>query len=1351
MFRSLMENNMTKTPQRMLLTVLLACSMLVAQAAAFGGASTTHAATTGTSLFFASGSTTTNVQGNATGANAVTLQGTGFKASSPVTIFFNAPYTTGGGVAAGGPVANEIVAHTASDPSGNIGTSTVPPGTPPAALTIPASVPAGTYAIVATDGTAVSAPVYYTVTGPTLTLSINGGYTTTPPAGSNSVAAVPSTPLQGEVIATATGLNANEPVVYDLEDIASSGTVSIPLSVVGCPAFSSLTAGPAITSTLPGHPTFTSACYSDNNGAAVNVALQLPPGVTIADIGQTWQVVAADGAGITVPAGWTVTGNAIPAGVEGGALAQDVAGLHIDNTLASVTLSNSSAVPGGAAVTITGGGFAANTPVTIAETGASSGSGVITTVTSTSSGQIPAGTTYAVPVGSTGVVTIYAWDKVNNTAPGTPAAPTIAGQIPVGGLPSAAVATLGISTIGAVISSLVTSPATTASLGQTVVLTATGGFSTGDVVTVAETTSDQPSGAIKGQTCGAAYSSSGVIVSTLVASSGTVTGSVPISACLINGADVNLGNSYSVTITVKDTNTNASASATLAIRTPSVTVSQLQGTTSNQVVFAGTGFEANENVAITYNPIGGGTPSTAGANNLTVTADNTGAFNVTVTNAFGSTNGYYTIVATGLTSGLSITTTSQVNLGGYLVVPATVVPGQVFVITGTVFAAGAGTASVNFAPTASTTVPFTVNASGVFSATITVPTGTTIGTYTVSVTAPVPNGSGGSVIQTRTAPISVVALPKSSIGLSSATGQVGGTVVVTATGYAPNEPIAISIQYTNSALSGTNVPGTVQNFTADNTGSLSATYTLQSSASGVLVPGSYNIAVTGVNSGTKNALPITINGVIPTNPTSTSIYFAEGFTGSTAGGASANFNEAISILNSNDYTTTYTVSYFKVGSSTPLTVTGTIGAFSVVQRSVNTDVGPNAQVAAEVSAPAPIAAERIITRTTATGINLGASTSLGQTLNLGATAPASGFDYYFAAGAVQLTNEEYLTILNPNATAASVSINILPETAISSTTATSIAPIAETVPAQSRLTVPLRATLLKAGAPAGFQFGMDVNSTLPIAVENVVYQGDGTGSAKYGSTTVPGGSSSFRQYLFAADFGVAPSTGLASGAIGTGNDVSEVDIINPGAAANGSATVTVSFFAENGSPINSQQIQVDGMTRETVSVNDIAGVNATPFSVVVTSDKNIYVELPVAFGGDPSKGGMYATEDLPGAEPGLTSAAFPYLDSAVGTTSLSSTVFLYNPGATSITVNAVYSAGTKSVTKSYTVAANSVTQVNVAADTAGLGATTGIGGYFLVSASTPGSLVAFAQANTSDYKWAVGTQGTFAAASFTAS
>jgi hypothetical protein len=1281
-----MENNMTKTPKKSLLTVLLAFSLLIAQAALFGSASVTHAST-GTTLVFAAGSATTNVQGTAT---AITLQGSGFLASTPgaiktVKVTFNAAYTAGGATVPVVSNNNVVVANQSTDVNGNIGTTGAGTfvaggvGAPGAiSLTVPAQAPAGTYAIVASDGSNTSAPLYYTVTSPTLTATVVGGYTTTPPSGSNSAAVVPSIPLGGELSLTGTGLNASLPVTFTLVNIngytdpASGGgpaasPANVVLTVISCPAF-------GVVGTT---------CATDINGN-VFATVQLPPAVDATYAGQDWAIVASNGTGAGV-----IT---------------KTAGIHIDNTLASVTPSTFSAAPG-VPVTITGGGFAPGAALTIKQTIA----GVVTTASTTtadSNGRIPSGTTYTVPIGtSAATVTVVVSDAFNNSGS----------------------TVIGVNTAAAVTGTLGLSP-TTASVGQTITFTATG-FVALDVVSV------------KVSSTSGSCTTTPLVVTTLVAnSSGGVNGTFAVPSCVVSVPNSTTG--VVATITVTGASNGASASNTIAIRPASASISQTVGTTTNQVTLSGTGFQANENVALTYTPVGGGTVTAGLSNNVTVTADATGSFNTVVTNAYGNVSGYYTVTATGLTSGYTLTATSLVTLGGYLQVPASVVPGQVFVITGTVFAAGSGTVSVNFAPTASPATAITVNASGVFTATITVPTGTTLGSYTVTVSAPVPNASGN---QTRTAPISVVALPASKITLGAATGLVGGTVPVTATGYAPNEPISISIQYgATSGLSGTNVPGTPQTFTADNTGSLSTTYTIQSSVAGTLVPGSYNLAVTGVNSGVKNSLPFVVTGSIPVTTTPTNIFFAEGFTGSTASGASANFNETLSILNSNNFTTTYTVAYFKEGATAPISVTGTIGAFSVVQRSVNTDAGAGASVAAEVSSPAPIAAERIIARTTATGTNLGASTSLGQTLNLSATPPASGFDYYFASGSVDLTNEVYLTILNPNATAAAVTINILPQTAISATTTANVAPITETVAATSRLTVPLRKTLLGLGVPVGFAFGLDVNSTLPIAVEKVTYAGDGAGSGKYGSTTVPAGSGSFRQYLFAADFGVSPSTGLNPGAIGTGNDVSEVDIINPGAASNGSATVTVSFFAKNGSPINSQQIQVDGQTRETVAVNDIAGVNPDVFSVVVTSDKNIYVQVPVSFGGDPSKGGTYATENIAGTVPGLTSAAFPYLDGTIGTTALSETVFLYNPGATSITVNAVYSAGTKEVTKSYTVAANSITAVNVDTDAAGLGVTTAIGGFFSVSSSTPGSLVAFAQANTTDYKWAVGTQGTYA-------
>jgi hypothetical protein len=99
----------------------------------------------------------------------------------------------------------------------------------PISLTIPATVPAGTYAIVATDGTNISAPLYYTVTGPSLTATVVGGYTTTPATGSNSAATVPSVQLGGELSIVGTGLNSSLPVVFELRNI--NGLPPVPRSM----------------------------------------------------------------------------------------------------------------------------------------------------------------------------------------------------------------------------------------------------------------------------------------------------------------------------------------------------------------------------------------------------------------------------------------------------------------------------------------------------------------------------------------------------------------------------------------------------------------------------------------------------------------------------------------------------------------------------------------------------------------------------------------------------------------------------------------------------------------------------------------------------------------------------------------------------------------------------------------------------------------------------------------------------------------------------------------------------------------------------------------------------------------
>jgi len=285
---------------------------------------------------------------------------------------------------------------------------------------------------------------------------------------------------------------------------------------------------------------------------------------------------------------------------------------------------------------------------------------------------------------------------------------------------------------------------------------------------------------------------------------------------------------------------------------------------------------------------------------------------------------------------------------------------------------------------------------------------------------------------------------------------------------------------------------------------------------------------------------------------------------------------------------------------------------------------------------------------------------------------------------------------------------------------------------------------------------MTVTSDQPVAAERIEYYGDGIGSGKYGSATKPAGTAPFRQYIFAGTEGTAPSTG-GNLLIGTGNDISELDIINPNPAAGGSATVTVAFFDKTGHAINSQQVQVDGGTRETINTNDVVGTQSDVFSVVVTSDKNIFVERPQFYGGDPSKGGTFAASNPSGSPAGLTSVAFPYLDLTGPTGApISQTVFLYNPGATAIQVRGTYATGSVTVAQLYTVGPNSITTVNVNADAASLPKGP-LGGIFqIVQTGTSSSsnvtsvqtgngdsFVAASQANSPDFKMVVSDQGTY--------
>jgi len=114
--------------------------------------------------------------------------------------------------------------------------------------------------------------------------------------------------------------------------------------------------------------------------------------------------------------------------------------------------------------------------------------------------------------------------------------------------------------------------------------------------------------------------------------------------------------------------------------------------------------------------------------------------------------------------------------------------------------------------------------------------------------------------------------------------------------------------------------------------------------------------------------------------------------------------------------------------------------------------------------------------------------------------------------------------------------------------------------------------------------------------------------------------------------------------------------------------------------------------------------------------------------------------------------AFPYLDtaSAAGAV-ISQTIYLYNPGATTISVRGIYASAQQTVVKTYSVAKNSILAVSVNADAATL-PKTGLGGIFQIvqtGSGTSDSFVAALVSNTPNFSAATGDQGTYPIAAAT--
>ena len=476
----------------------------------------------------------------------------------------------------------------------------------------------------------------------------------------------------------------------------------------------------------------------------------------------------------------------------------------------------------------------------------------------------------------------------------------------------------------------------------------------------------------------------------------------------------------------------------------------------------------------------------------------------------------------------------------------------------------------------------------------------------------------------------------------------------------------------------------------------------------------------------------------------TSLYFVDASTETIASGADADVVSTLFLQNPNPASVPFTITYYIEGTTTrTVSIQRTLEPSTVLSESVNDDVGPGVRVSAQVSATAPIAATLVVTRSNATG-PLAATSEPGQVVALPGT--QSTYTYAFAGGEDLPTTDEYLVLLNPTNSAAHLTITFLPQSDSTNTAAPiSLPPITLSINAASRTTAPISREidqqLQHSGNVHGLSFGMVVSSDTPLAAVRTEYLGNGSGMGRYGVTTELPTSTFARMFTFASDI----SSGSNS-AVGTGNDQSELDVINPADAASGAATVRVLALDQQGSLINSAEFSIDGGTRQTLALNDIAGTQPNVFSVVVTSDRNIAVEKRVSYGGDPRLGGTFATSAVSGLPSGLTAVAFPFLALSLGNTPISQNVFLYNPGPLAIVVQATYVAAGRAqpFTETYSVPPKGITTVDVNNDARSLPAGP-LGAVFQLapaSSGTGSSFVAMAQANSAQFAGVIGQEPT---------
>jgi hypothetical protein len=591
-------------------------------------------------------------------------------------------------------------------------------------------------------------------------------------------------------------------------------------------------------------------------------------------------------------------------------------------------------------------------------------------------------------------------------------------------------------------------------------------------------------------------------------------------------------------------------------------------------------------------------------------------------------SGPYSVVAFGQTSGRSANADLTVQapppstpllsiLGG---VPG---PGGSFLLTPGGIAEIAGS---NFAPGAHVILRLATGTTTISLGTLTVSARGALGPAGITLPASVPAGAyaleavvGGTKVTSLAVHVAALA-PR--LSLSTNTLVPGSTVGVRGFGYAPGEQIVLSL---NGAALATTPSAVVAN--------AQGTFNAQFVVPAAVLNGNNTVSAVGASSRAGAQAAATAHLAVATR-----WYFANGDTTGTT-------STTISMLNPGDAQATVKMTFlYQVGP--PQTYTEMVPAHRQVSVGLGLVAGAGRQVSTILEAD-----QRISASSTISYADGDSSTALG--------ASGASTTWYLAEGYTNGSFKEYLHVMNPNSTYATIDVRFLPF---------------NNKPArEARFVMQPNSTIqIDAGQyMPGQSISTIVTSDHPVVVERSMRFGrNGRGAHdKIGVT------SASTVWLF------------AQGESGP-NEQTFFTVLNPNQAA--PAAVTATFFDSKGRPVGSKTIIVDPLHRGNIKLNDV--LPNAQVATTLTSNVPVVVERPYYLGpADLSQAPSGSV--IFGGNGGGRSWAFPSGSTAPGT---QSQLFLYNPGLKAVVVHATFYSYTGTmVTQDYTLAPNSDTVLPV--------------------------------------------------------